>query len=61
MERIKLPDKDLLTAREVADYCGVTVYTVWRWIHEGKIRAKRVQGRILIPRDEVEKMRRPGA
>ena len=56
MARIELPDYDLLTAQEVADHCEVHVATVWRWVHEGKIRAIRAGGRMRIPRDEVEKM-----
>ena len=51
-----LPDKERLRTDEVAEYYRVTVATVWRWIHEGKIRAKRVEGRILIPRAEAIKL-----
>ncbi len=31
--------EELLSAEEVADRVGVSIYTVWRWIKQGKLRA----------------------
>ncbi|HET6380308.1 MAG TPA: biotin carboxylase N-terminal domain-containing protein [candidate division Zixibacteria bacterium] len=40
-----------LTPRQVADRLGVTVRTVQRWVAQGRLPARRVGGRVRIPRD----------
>ena len=48
-----LPNKELLRPDEVAVYFSVTVRTVRRWVQEGKIKSKKVVGRLRIPRSEA--------
>jgi len=34
--------KEVLTPQEVADFAGVTVLTVYRWIKDGKLKATKL-------------------
>lgn len=52
------PDDDLLTVEYVADHCAVSPRTVRRWIVAGKLKARRLNRRILrIPRSSYRKFR----
>lgn len=53
--------KSHLTVEEVAEITGRAAYTVRRWIKEKRIRAERIKdggpkGRLLIPREEIERL-----
>jgi excisionase family DNA binding protein len=53
--------KSHYTVEEVAEATGRAAYTVRAWIKQGRIRAIRVpdtgpKGRLLIPREEFEKL-----
>ena len=49
-----LPKKALYTPREVADFFGVHVDTVYTWKAEGKIKGLKISDKVLrIPRKEV--------
>ncbi len=49
--------KDYLTAQDVAILLGVTPYTVWKWVRNGKIEGVKLPGGdVRIPRTELEKM-----
>jgi excisionase family DNA binding protein len=51
------PASELLTAREAAEILGVSsVSPVWRWVKQGKLTFRSVQGQHLITRDSVEKL-----
>lgn len=57
--------KPLLTVDEVAELTGRAAFTVRRWIHEGRLKAERIQGtgsrgRLLIPREEILTLIRAG-
>jgi excisionase family DNA binding protein len=43
-----------LTKAEAAEYCGVTVRSISRWVAEGKIKAHRGVGRPRFRRDEID-------
>ncbi len=46
----------LLPTEEVADMLGVSIYTVWRWIKEGKLRAFRPGREYRIPESAIEEL-----
>ena len=49
-----LPQRALYTPREVADFFGVHVDTVYTWKAEGKIKGLKISHKVLrIPRQEV--------
>jgi excisionase family DNA binding protein len=54
--------KPVLTVGEVAQLVGRTPYTVRRWIAEGRLRARKVEGggaprgRLLIERGELDRL-----
>lgn len=50
-----LPNKANFRVDEVAKYFDVTTKTVYLWIEDGKLKAKKVAGRIVrIPREAIE-------
>lgn len=50
----KLPEKAMLRPDEVANYFGVTRQTVYNWIEDGKISAKKCSKNVIrISRDAV--------
>ncbi len=51
------------TVDESAQALGVSVTTVWTMIREGDVVAKKVRGRTLIPREELQRVldEAPGA
>jgi excisionase family DNA binding protein len=48
-----LPEKDLLTVDEVAEYFTITTKTVYRWIEKGALISIKVGGIIRIPRNSL--------
>ncbi len=53
---VSLPEKEMLSVREVAKLFGVSEVTVRQWLYEGKLAAiKTPTGLWRIPRSEVEK------
>ena len=38
----------LYTTKEVAEYCHVTVETVWRWYREGKLKYHKVGRKKMV-------------
>lgn len=50
-----LPDKTLLSARDVASFFGVSLKTVYRWHKEGLIAGVRMKRSVRIFRDSVVK------
>jgi excisionase family DNA binding protein len=49
----QLPEKELLRPDEVAAYLSLSVKTIYGWIAEGKLPAKKVFGTLRIPRESV--------
>lgn len=64
-ESVTSHSKPLLTVDEIAELTGRAPFTVRRWIKDGLIHADRVhgtgpRGRLLIQREEIEKLIRLG-
>jgi excisionase family DNA binding protein len=60
-DRCTLRRKDFYDVEEIAQYVGRSVYTVRKWIQEGKIKANQVtgtgsHGRLFVPYAEVQKL-----
>lgn len=47
-------------AEEAAKLLGKGIATIWRWIRDDKVIAVRIGGRTLIPRQEVERLKKQG-
>ena len=43
---------------EAAEMLGKGIATMWRWLRDDKIAAVRIGGRVLIPRKEIERLRK---
>ena len=43
---------------EAAEMLGKGIATIWRWLRDDRIAAVRVGGRILIPRKEIERLKK---
>lgn len=50
---------DLLKVNDVAEYVGVNVRTVRRWIEQGKLKALKGGGALRIRRSDLDKFLRP--
>ena len=54
MTSIDLPQKQLLTPQEVAEFLRVSVRTIYSWVDQGKMEVYRMPGKsIRIRRDVV--------
>lgn len=54
-------DVRVLSAREAADYCGVTEKTVRNWLAAGRVAGRKVGGAYRIDADQLEPLRRQSA
>jgi len=56
--KIAIDTGEVYDVQEAAKLIGIGYATVYRWIKSGKIIAVRLAGRTLIPKSEVERLRR---
>ena len=49
-----------LSAREAADFCGVSEKTVRNWLHAGRLSAEKSEGAFRIPQAELVALKRNG-
>jgi len=49
---------DACGLEEAARLLGKGIATIWRWIRDEKILAVRIGGRTLIPRQEIERLKK---
>jgi len=49
---------DACGPEEAANLLGRGIATIWRWIRDGKIIAIKIGGRTLIPRQEIERLKK---
>jgi len=45
----------MASVKETADIARVSRTTVWNWIASGKLKARKIQGRRLIPLTELHR------
>lgn len=48
--------KLLLSVSEVAEVLSLSKSSIWRLVYKGDLKARRIGGRVLIPRTEVERL-----
>lgn len=48
--------KQRYTCQDIADLYGVSVQTIWRWIHTGKLTAIRIGGLYYIRQSDLDAM-----
>lgn len=51
-------ETDAYGPEETAELLGKGVATIWRWIRDDKIIAVKVAGRVLIPKQEIERIKK---
>lgn len=61
MVRIIFDMPDLYETKEAADMIGIGYATLFRWIKSGKLMPIKVDRRTLIPKSEIERLRRDKA
>lgn len=56
---MKLEEKQFYTVKEVAQNFNLSLPTIYYWIREGKIEAEKIDGKLQVPKEELdtEKMR----
>lgn len=50
IEELQKSDREFLTAREIAEFMGVSRKTVYKYIKSFNIRVERIGNRVLIPK-----------
>ena len=58
MPKIVIDVDDLYDTEEAARLMGIGYATLYRWIKKGKVAPVRVSGRTLIPKFEIERLKR---
>jgi excisionase family DNA binding protein len=61
MVKFVIESEDLFDVEEAAGLLGIGYATVYRWISSKKIIPVRMDNRTLIPRSEVERLKREKA
>jgi len=59
--KIVVDTGEVYDAAEAARLIGIGYATLYRWIKGGKVIAIKLAGRTLIPRSEVERLKKEGA
>jgi len=47
-----------ISQARAAELLGVTPMTIWRWMRDGKLQAVIVGGHRMVPRTEVDRLKR---
>lgn len=58
MPKVVIDTAEVCDVDEAAGLLGKGVATIWRWIRDDKITALKISGRTLIPRSEIERMKK---
>lgn len=49
-------EKKFLTAKEVTEYLGISIATVWRWAKNGIIPFHKLGGKTYFVKDDIDKL-----
>lgn len=58
MPKVVVDMADVCDVDETANSLGKGVATIWRWIRNSKISVLRISGRTLIPKSEIERLKK---
>jgi len=58
VSKFLLDTAEVCDIEEAANLLDKGVATVWRWIKSGKVHVLRISGRTLIPRSEIDRLRK---
>jgi hypothetical protein len=61
MPRVIVDMDDVVSVNEAAGQIGKGVATIWRWIKTDQIISIKLAGRTLIPKSEVERLKKVAA
>jgi len=53
-------EKNFLSIKEVAKFFGISYYTIFDKVREGKIKHIRIGRKVLIPKEEVLRISKEG-
>jgi len=51
----KMPDDELLTRRQTAEYLGISLPTLWAWTNKGVIKAYRIGNKVRYKKADILK------
>lgn len=57
MPKILIDSDELFPPKEAIKLLHIGPATFWRWVKRGKLVALRLDGRVLIPKSEIERLR----
>lgn len=57
-ERDVKPAREYLSVKEAADFARVSAYTIRRWVKHGELTKHEAGARLLVRRDELERLLR---
>jgi len=58
MPKLVVDTADIYDTNEAARLLGIGYATLYRWIKDGKLIPLRIGGRTLIPKSEIERLKR---
>jgi len=61
MPKVIVDMDDVVSVNDAAEQIGKGVATIWRWIKADQIHTVRLAGRTLIPKSEVERLKKVAA
>ncbi len=59
-DKVDLANRKYLSRPEAAEYLGVAVRTIDRMLALGELRRRRVRGRVLVLRDDLDRIANNG-
>ena len=60
MSRFFVDTEELLDTQEACQELGIGYATIYRWIKKGQVTVLKIGGRTLIPKPEIERLKKEG-